>query len=234
MTTISRHHQASDRRHRNSIAATLRRIRLDLGMEQSNVAEELCVTPNAVSCVERGKTADPIVETLQRYARALDHRVVFRLEVGTAVTKIGSHPEATDAQVRCEVVHALAAARRAAGMTQAAVAASMGVHFSAVSIFEASNRGHAPKLGSLQRYARALGGRLTAQIIPAPPVDEVKLKLVEAGRETFGSLTAAEQVALFRQHSGRHAGTDGLRTLGNRWGVSGSRMSQIAALAEAA
>ena len=70
-----------------------------------------------------------------------------------------------------EVEYALAremlAAQARAGLTQEAVAARMGTNKSAVSRLEAANR-HVPSVGSLKKYAEAVGCRLKIELVPQP------------------------------------------------------------------
>ncbi len=68
-----------------------------------------------------------------------------------------------------EVEYALAremlSARSRAGLTQEAVAVSMGTTKSAVSRLEAANR-HVPSVASLKKYAEAVGCRLRIEFVP--------------------------------------------------------------------
>ncbi len=62
---------------------------------------------------------------------------------------------------------ALLDARRAAGLTQAEVAARMGVKQSALARIEASlsSRRHSPSLETLRKYAQAVGRRLEIRLV---------------------------------------------------------------------
>ena len=62
---------------------------------------------------------------------------------------------------------ALLDARRAAGLTQAQVAARMGVKQSALARIEASlsSRRHSPSLETLRKYAQAVGRRLEIRLV---------------------------------------------------------------------
>lgn len=68
-----------------------------------------------------------------------------------------------DAEVRAMLWLELAAYREQLGLTQSDIAERMGVRQSTVSDFE---RGAEPRLSTLQRYARALGGRLELTFLP--------------------------------------------------------------------
>ncbi len=63
------------------------------------------------------------------------------------------------------IVDQLLRARARAGLTQDAVAARMGTTKSAISRLEAAGR-HSPSLGTLQRYAEAVGCRLHVRLVP--------------------------------------------------------------------
>ena len=62
---------------------------------------------------------------------------------------------------------ALLEARRAAGLTQAQVAARMGVKQSALARIETSlgSRRHSPSLATLRKYAEAMGRRLEIRLV---------------------------------------------------------------------
>ncbi len=219
MTT--RHHPA-DLRHRQHLIATLRGLRLTHGMTQQDIADDLYVTHGAISRLER-KADNPQILTIQRYARALDHRVAMRLGGTPAVGGIDPGDDHATSNLLAELV----ATRHTLGLRQKDIADRLGITHSAVCDLETDPR--EPRLSTYQRYARALGTRLMCRIIPAPVVDMVKVDQVHAGRERFGNLTDMEQVALFRRYS--TASATGLQ---ERWKVSGARYRAVAALAEAA
>ena len=64
-------------------------------------------------------------------------------------------------------LHALLNARKAAGLTQEALAQRMGTTKSAVSRLEASLRDdrHSPSFATLKKYANACGKRLVVQLV---------------------------------------------------------------------
>ena len=68
-----------------------------------------------------------------------------------------------DAEVRLSVTDSLRAGRKAAGLTQKDVANAMGTTQSAVSDLERGDTD--PQLSTLQRYARATGGRLKVFVV---------------------------------------------------------------------
>ncbi|GBU15074.1 hypothetical protein AwPolaro_04520 [Polaromonas sp.] len=67
-----------------------------------------------------------------------------------------------------EALDVLLSARKRAGLTQAQVAAAMGVKQSALARVEASlsSRSHAPSLATLRKYAQAVGCRLELRMVP--------------------------------------------------------------------
>lgn len=64
------------------------------------------------------------------------------------------------------LVRELLAARTRAGLTQEEVAKSMGTTKSAVSRLEGTSR-HSPSLGTLRKYARAVGCTVDLRLVPA-------------------------------------------------------------------
>jgi DNA-binding XRE family transcriptional regulator len=68
-------------------------------------------------------------------------------------------------EIEYQVVNQLLKARTRAGLTQDAVAERMGTTKSAVSRLESSGK-HAPSLGTLRRYAQAVGCDLHVKLVP--------------------------------------------------------------------
>ena len=64
-------------------------------------------------------------------------------------------------------LHAMLAARKGAGLTQADVASRMGTTVSAVSRLESSLRSekHSPSFSTLRKYAQACGKKLVLQMV---------------------------------------------------------------------
>lgn len=74
--------------------------------------------------------------------------------------------EAYDAlETEYQVANELIAARARAGLTQDAVAQRMGTTKSAISRLESSGK-HTPSIGTLQRYAKAVGCELEVRLVP--------------------------------------------------------------------
>ncbi len=67
---------------------------------------------------------------------------------------------------RYRLARELLAARMRAGLTQEQVATSMGTTKSAVCRLERAGR-HSPSLGTLRRYARAVGCELEIRLVPS-------------------------------------------------------------------
>jgi transcriptional regulator with XRE-family HTH domain len=57
-------------------------------------------------------------------------------------------------------------ARTAVGLTQAEVAARIGTTQSAIARLESPTSSHSPSVGTLQKYARALGFKLQIRFVP--------------------------------------------------------------------
>jgi transcriptional regulator with XRE-family HTH domain len=68
-----------------------------------------------------------------------------------------------DAEAKHRLLDTLVACRRDQGLTQSDIARRMGVKQPAVSGFE--NEDADPRLSTLQRYARAVGGRLRVSVV---------------------------------------------------------------------
>ena len=68
-------------------------------------------------------------------------------------------------EVEYALAHEMLSARKRAGLTQEAVAVSMGTTKSAVSRLEAASR-HVPSVASLKKYAAAVGCRLRIELVP--------------------------------------------------------------------
>ncbi|MDH4287366.1 MAG: helix-turn-helix domain-containing protein [Aquincola sp.] len=68
-------------------------------------------------------------------------------------------------EIEYQVIDQLLKARTRAGLTQDAVAERMGTTKSAVSRLESSGK-HAPSLGTLRRYAQAVGCDLQVKLVP--------------------------------------------------------------------
>jgi DNA-binding XRE family transcriptional regulator len=68
-------------------------------------------------------------------------------------------------ELEYQVIDQLLKARTRAGLTQDAVAERMGTTKSAVSRLEGTGK-HAPSLGTLRRYAHAVGCELQVKLVP--------------------------------------------------------------------
>jgi DNA-binding XRE family transcriptional regulator len=82
-----------------------------------------------------------------------------------ASTRKGFKEAYAELEVEYQVIDQLLKARTRAGLTQDAVAERMGTTKSAVSRLEGSGK-HAPSLGTLRRYARAVGCELQVKLVP--------------------------------------------------------------------
>lgn len=192
-------HHPNDIASRRELARQLRRVRERLGMTQLDVAEDLGVVKSAVQKMESATGRDAVIATVQRHGRALDHAVRFRL-LDLDAAELPSYPHLTpadaDSRHRVDIRTQLVDVRHALGMSQAVVAQGMGVWYQAVHQVESGVS--EPLLSTFQRYARALGGRLVARVVPAPAVDQVAIDLALEGKRRFGVLSEAEKVVLFR------------------------------------
>jgi DNA-binding XRE family transcriptional regulator len=89
----------------------------------------------------------------------------FRLLFASARTRGGFTETYEALELEYQVIDQLLKARTRAGLTQDAVAERMGTTKSAVSRLEGTGK-HAPSLGTLRRYARAVGCELQVKLVP--------------------------------------------------------------------
>ena len=71
-----------DSEERSRVLGALVRLRKTMKLSQTEVARRMRTTQSSVSDLENGKT-DPLLSTLQRYARAVTGRVRVRIEMPT-------------------------------------------------------------------------------------------------------------------------------------------------------
>lgn len=90
-----------------------------------------------------------------------DHKAIL----AKASERKGFKEAYDDLTVEYQVIDQLLKARTRAGLTQDAVAERMGTTKSAVSRLEGSGK-HAPSLGTLRRYAKAVGCELQVRLVP--------------------------------------------------------------------
>jgi DNA-binding XRE family transcriptional regulator len=91
-----------------------------------------------------------------------------RLMAEIEATRPGFREACEDVRAAHAVIDGLLAERRALGLTQTEVGRRMEVTQPTVSQFESEPSD--PRLSTLQRYARALGGRIEIRFVAAPPV----------------------------------------------------------------
>jgi transcriptional regulator with XRE-family HTH domain len=152
---------------RTALAAAIRQHRIDLGLSQRVYARRLGVTQSAVPYFE-GRT-NHLVGTAQRYARAADHLLTLKVHGlppvvdGTVMSYHqlahgSSDPTMADAYHRAAVLETLRVVRIDSGRPARTIARAMECGETAVLQFEAGWED--VRMATLQRYARALGGRL--------------------------------------------------------------------------
>jgi transcriptional regulator with XRE-family HTH domain len=149
--------------------------RRDRGLSQRDLARHLSIGQAALAGTERSRSANMHADTAQHRARVLAHRLTFAVDgfmVPPCPTTATLHQLAADAATdTAEDAHHLAATvahlhtiRRWTGMDCRALARRIAVYDDAVSRFELHTR--IPLLGTMQRYARGLGGVLRFDLIP--------------------------------------------------------------------
>lgn len=172
-------------RHPDDVAAQRRllteliTIRLTV-TTQEQVADQLGITFHGVSVFEQQRAATAHCATISAYARAVDRRVEYRAagipwpkfelpKTADLLAQAGAtvDPGEYDALMLEYVVRRAAAARRWLGLRAGDVGAAMGVSASAVNQVETGGHG-LPMLSTLQRYLRAIGGRLETRLHVVP------------------------------------------------------------------
>jgi transcriptional regulator with XRE-family HTH domain len=190
---------------RKKLVEQMRKVRTELGFTCADVGDDLGIGEVAYRRVESFTVTDPYLRTLQRYARGLDRAVRIRF-AGEGIepfnTPIPGHLPAVeaDAQHRAGLAAALVAARKRLGLNQTQLGKRLGISFTGASAIECSD---SSRTYTYQRYARAVGGRLTLNLVVARPVDEVAIELALTGFKRFESLTDPEKIVLFREFAVR-------------------------------
>jgi DNA-binding XRE family transcriptional regulator len=96
--------------------------------------------------------------------KPVPHDAAFRK---TLLAKRGVQKAFDALEEEYTALHAMLAARKGAGLTQADVASRMGTTVSAVSRLESSLRSekHSPSFSTLRKYAQACGKKLVLQMV---------------------------------------------------------------------
>jgi transcriptional regulator with XRE-family HTH domain len=155
------HHHRGDMTTRNRLIDELASRRTTLGMSQRELAETLRVTRNSVMTLEKQRPANPRVDTLLTYAQPLH----LALRIGVDGLPDVACPMAdllyAGGFLGQSVTARLRAIREHIGVSRKRLEAEHAWNRSALAAFE--NTMSPPMLAQLQRYARALGGRLDAR-----------------------------------------------------------------------
>lgn len=157
----ARGEHAEDAAARVELIDAYRRIRIDGGYSLRAVARALQVWKTTPADFERSTSVNPLVSTLARYGEVIGIKPVLTLEGVEARV-----PPAVEALKVCGYVGAamltqLIAAREFLGLSVLQVTDDAGMTKKALWLVERDD--HEPQLGTLQRYARGLGGRLDAR-----------------------------------------------------------------------
>lgn len=142
---------------------------------------------------------------------------------------IDLHPD--DPTNRAQLLAALKTARLAAGYGIRTLGPKLGIHLSAVAMFENDPRAN-PKIGAAQRYARAVHHRviLTIHDLPDPDPDDPLVRML-AGMTDHGDLVRADQLhrsrTLAHLVSVRHQTGRIQRDIATRLGVTIGAVKQI-------
>jgi DNA-binding XRE family transcriptional regulator len=155
----------------------LRDLRRQACYSQAAAAARAGITKDTWSLHER-RGNNPLVVSVQRCARAVDHRLILRPDLPHLLPR---HPDAAvladlaarardprtqDAYHPTGVLIELAAYRRWAGITARELSARWGTRRDATAICDLEGGLKEPLVGSIQRYARSLGGVLHLDLEP--------------------------------------------------------------------
>lgn len=147
-------------------------------MSHADVGAKLNISSSGAANFQNDNRADPMAATVQRYARAIGCQFTLRLE---GLEHLGEPPhDATSKMLdaladrgdpqRADELHLwrfvalLVRTRNQLKLRQVDIAAALGCSPSAVKQIELD--GKSPRLSTLMRYARALGGRVTLHLDP--------------------------------------------------------------------
>ena len=162
---------------RDRLAEALIGARHAARLSAAAVANRLGVTPNAVN--QREACRGWRVSTVQQWARAVDRQLTISFD-GIVIPDDGddlaaiyaaAEPVSATAQDRLHLratVNDLVRIRRHLGLTQAVVAARLGVTKPAVGVAE--SRPDGSRVASIQRSARALDGSAVFDLAPVEAV----------------------------------------------------------------
>jgi transcriptional regulator with XRE-family HTH domain len=157
----------------------LRDLRRQAGCSQAAAAARAGITKDTWSLHER-RGNNPLVASVQRYVRAVDHRLILRPDLPH---QLATHPDAAvlaDLAARASDPHTqdayhltaalieLAAYRRWVGITARELSARWGTRRDATAVCDLEGGTKEPLVGSIQRYARSLGGVLHLDLEPIP------------------------------------------------------------------
>lgn len=104
----------------------------------------------------------------------MEREALMPAELDKFIDEVLKDPEARatfdEAQARHAIIDELVRRRKAAGITQTKLAEMLGIGQSTVASFESETSD--PMLRSMQRYARAIGARISIQVVDAEEVDK--------------------------------------------------------------
>jgi transcriptional regulator with XRE-family HTH domain len=144
---------------RNALIGEYRRIREERGVSKRGLAAVMGVDRRAVQSFEEHRPANPKVASLVKYGEPLALRPAMDVHGFVVAPAVEAATLRACGYLGAAVLAELVATRRAMGISQAGLARRCDAWtWSAVSCIEIAD--HEPLLATLQRYARALGGRL--------------------------------------------------------------------------
>jgi transcriptional regulator with XRE-family HTH domain len=146
---------------RDDLMAQYTHRRLELGVTFRQIAHCLGLADTSPAYFEQRRPANPLISSLVRYGHVLDVRPVLTLEGVEAPTPAAVGTLLALGYVGAAALTRLIGARQHLGISKEGLSKRAGLSLKAVGLLERDD--HEPHLATLQHYARALGGRLTAR-----------------------------------------------------------------------
>ncbi len=157
----------------------IRDLRRQAGLSCAAAAARIGIGKDTWSLYER-RGDNPLAASVQRYARAVDHRLHLRPDLPHALP---AHPDIAvlhdlagravdprqqDAYHLTAVLTALAAYRRWSGVAARDMSAKWGTRRDASAVCDLEGQAKEALVASVQRYTRSLGGVLHLDLEPIP------------------------------------------------------------------
>lgn len=146
---------------RDALIVEYAALRVQAGISQREVARVLNVCYSTPYHFETRRPSNPLISSLVRYGEILNVKPVLTLHGLHAPVPAAVGPLLACGYVGAAALAQLIAARQHLGITRERMSLRAGLTPRAVGLLERDD--HEPHLATLQGYARALGGRLSAR-----------------------------------------------------------------------